>query len=205
MPNVNDILRLIDREIWLVTASHDGQRGGLIATFVNQASIVPELPRMLVGIAKQHHTWSLIEANGLFTLHLLDESHLDWVWRFGLQSSTSPLLREEEPGGHCSPLLLGEGLGVRVFDKFADMPTLDAVAWLTCRVETSMDTGDRTLYLAEVLDGKLEKPTPPLTLKRLLQLAPPERSRELRDGMARDAGVDAAAIQAWREGHKIGR
>ena len=177
MPDITDILRLPDRELWLVTAEHAERRGGLIATFVSNASIVPDLPRMLVGIAKQHHTWSLIEASRTFTLHLLDESHLDWVWRFGL------------PSGHDA-------------DKFADAPSLDAVAWLTCRVETSLDTGDRTLYLAEVLEGKLEKPTSPLTLKRLLQLAPPERLGELRAAMARDAVVDAAAIRAWREGHQ---
>src|SRR5207237_5109603 len=131
------------------------------------------LPGMLVGLANQHHTYGLIEASRAFTLHLLDESHLDWVWRFGLQS------------GHAA-------------DKFAGLPELDAVAWMKCRVETSLDTGDRTIYLAEVLDAKLEKSTPPLTLKRLLQLAPPERLRELRAGMARDAEVDAAAIRAWR-------
>ena len=174
MTDVNDIFRLLDREIWLVTAAHKGQRGGLIATFVNQASIVPELPRMLVGIAKQHHTWSLIEASGAFTLHLLDESCLDWVWRFGLQSGQDA-------------------------DKFADLPTLPALAWLTCRVETSMNTGDRTIYLAEVTASQQEKLAPPLTLKRLLTLAPPERLRELRDGMARDAAIDAAAIRAWRD------
>src|SRR5438105_2344098 len=143
MPDIIDILRLLDREIWLVTASHAGQRGGLIATFVSQASIVPELPRMLVGIAKQHHTHGLIEASRAFTLHLLDESHLEWVWRFGLQT------------GHAG-------------DKFAELPELAPVAWLKCRVETSMDSGDRTIYLAEVQDGKLERPTPPLTMKRLL-------------------------------------
>jgi flavin reductase (DIM6/NTAB) family NADH-FMN oxidoreductase RutF len=173
MPDINDILRLIDREIWLVSAAHENQRGGLIATFVSQASIVPELPRMLVGIAKQHHTWGLIEASRTFTLHLLDESHFDWVWRFGLYS------------GHAG-------------DKFAGLPELHAVAWLVCRVETSLDTGDRTLYLAEVLDGNVGKPTPPLTMRRLLQLAPPERLRELRAGLERDAVVDAAAIRAWR-------
>ena len=178
MPDINDILRLPDRELWLVTAEHAGRRGGLIATFVSNASIVPELPRMLVGIAKQHHTHGLIEASRAFTLHLLDESHLEWVWRFGLRS------------GH-------EG------DKFVAMPELNPVAWMKCRVETSMDTGDRTVYLAEVLEGNLEKQTPLLTLKRLLQVAPPERLRELRDGMARDAAVDAAAIRMWREGHKI--
>jgi flavin reductase (DIM6/NTAB) family NADH-FMN oxidoreductase RutF len=173
MSDINDILRLIDREIWLVSAEYEDRRGGLIATFVNQASIVPEAPRMLVGIAKQHHTWGLIEASRAFTVHLLDETHLDWVWRFGLHS------------GHAG-------------DKFAGLPELKAVAWLKCRVETSLDTGDRTIYLAEVLEGKLEKQTPPLTLKRMLQLAPAERLKELRDGMTRDAAIDAAAIRAWR-------
>jgi flavin reductase (DIM6/NTAB) family NADH-FMN oxidoreductase RutF len=173
MPDINDILRLIDREIWLVSAAHENRRGGLIATFVSQASIVPELPRMLVGIAKQHHTWSLIEASRAFTLHLLDESHVDWVWRFGL------------PSGHD-------------IDKFAGLPELNAVAWLSCRVETSLDTGDRTLYLAQVLDARLEKATAPLTMRRLVQLAAPERLRELRAGLERDAVVDAAAIRAWR-------
>jgi flavin reductase (DIM6/NTAB) family NADH-FMN oxidoreductase RutF len=185
MPDITDILRRLDPEIWLVTASHDGRRGGLIATFVNPASIVPEAPRMLVGIAKQHHTHGLIEASRAFTLYLLDESHLDWVWRFGLQSA--------------SPRPPGEGPGVRAFiDKFAGMPELQPVAWLECRVEASLDTGDRTIYLAEVLAGKLEKQTPPLTIQRLLELAPPERLQELRDGMKRDASIDARAIQAWR-------
>ena len=86
MPDITDILRLPDRELWLVTAEHAERRGGLIATFVSNASIVPELPRMLVGIAKQHHTWTRIEASGAFVLHLLDESHVNWVWRFGLQT-----------------------------------------------------------------------------------------------------------------------
>ncbi|MSQ95363.1 MAG: flavin reductase family protein [Gemmataceae bacterium] len=174
MPDINNILRLLDREIWLVTAAHQEHRGGLIATFVNQASIVPEAPRMLVGIAKQHRTWGLIEASRAFTLQLLDESHLDWVWRFGLAS------------GHGG-------------DKFVGMPALNPVASLECRVETSLDTGDRTIYVAEVTSGLLIKDTPALTMKRLLQLAPPERLQELRAGMMRDAAVDAAAIAAWRK------
>jgi flavin reductase (DIM6/NTAB) family NADH-FMN oxidoreductase RutF len=179
MPDTSDIVRLLDREVWLVSAAHQGRRGGLIATFVDQASIVPDMPRMLVGIAKQHHTWALIEASRAFTLHLLDETRIDWVWRFGLQS------------GHAT-------------DKFAGFPELTgAVAWMKCRVETSLDIGDRTLYLAQVLESRLEANTLPLTLKRLLQLAPPERLRMLRDAMVRDADIDAAAIRAWREEHNV--
>ena len=190
MSDINDILRLPDRELWLVTSGTIDEPAGLIATFVNNASIVPELPRMIVGIAKQHHTWQRIEASRAFVLHLLDESQLDWVWRFGLQT------------GHA-------------IDKFAGLETTASVtgcprlagtaAWLDCRIETSLDTGDRTIYLAEVLDGRLGKRTSLLTLKRLLQLAPPDRLRALRDGMTRDAAIDAAAIQGWREGHTIDR
>ena len=59
------LLAWMDREIWLVTASAGGRRGGLIATHVGRASIVPDLPRVLVGVAKQHQTWELIQASGL--------------------------------------------------------------------------------------------------------------------------------------------
>jgi len=188
MPDITDIQRLLDREIWIVTSATDERRGGLVATFVSNASIAADLPRMLVGIAKQHQTWGLIEASRVFVLHLIDESQLDWVWRFGLQT------------GH------------RV-DKFAGLPTTRSasgcprlpgvVAWVECRVETALDTGDRTIYLAKVVDSRLEKQTPPLTMQRLLRLASPERLQELRDGLVRDAAIDAAAIQAWRHEHRI--
>src|SRR4051794_28161309 len=79
-----ELLRRLDRELWLVTAGSGGRRGGLIATFVSQASIVPEMPRMIVGLAQQHHTRELVEASGAFALHLLGEDQVEWVWRFGL-------------------------------------------------------------------------------------------------------------------------
>src|SRR5436190_14102635 len=76
----------VDRQLWLVTAAAGGRRGGLIATFVSEASIVPDLPRVLVGLARQHHTWELVEAGGAFALHLLSAEQLDLVYRFGLTS-----------------------------------------------------------------------------------------------------------------------
>src|SRR5947208_9329120 len=76
----------LDREIWLLTASAGGRRGGLIATFVSNASLTPEFPRVVVGIARHHHTWELIEESGPFALHLLNADNAAWVSRFGLQS-----------------------------------------------------------------------------------------------------------------------
>ena len=176
-----------DRELWLVTSEHGGQRGGLIATTVSHASIVPELPRVLVGLARQHHTHSLVEAGGRFVLHLLGEEHLGWVWLFGLQT-----------GRHVDKLAQME-----VAQTARGQPRLvGARAWLECRVETALDFGDRTVFVGEVLDGIVDKPAPLLTMKTLLQLAPPERLRQLKEQMDRDAAVDRDAVLEWREQKK---
>jgi flavin reductase (DIM6/NTAB) family NADH-FMN oxidoreductase RutF len=174
----------LDREVWLVTAQAGTRRSGLIATFVNPATIVPEIPRLLVGLAKQHYTWELVEAGNAFALHLLGEEHLDWVWRFGLQSG-----REQDKF---------DGLPVR--NGATGSPLLDgAIGWLDCRVEARLDGGDRTVYLAEVVEGCVTHFAQPLTSRRLLELAPTECLAELKRQRHHDSQIDADAIVAWRQ------
>lgn len=183
---------LYDPPLWLVTAAHAGRRGGLIATFAVRASIVATLPRMVLGVAKQHHTWGLIEGSGGFALHLLHAHQLDLVWRFGLATGHqvdkfAGLTSAATPGGQ--PLIA------------------DALAWLDCRCEARMDGGDRTIYLAEVTDGGTHPDAgegegdngAPLTVRRLYAAAPPEQRARLDALYARDGAVDAAAILAWRD------
>lgn len=173
----------LDREVWLVT-SHDGsQRGGLIATHVGPLTIVPEMPRLMVGLAHQHRTWELVQASKCFTLHLLSEDNLDLVWRFGLQSS-------------------------RDVDKFAELDTgqapsgcpvlRDTVGWLDCRTETQLNIGDRTLFIAEVMQGEVTQFAPPLTTRRLIELAPASRLSEMQRQRHHDGFRDAQAVRQWR-------
>jgi flavin reductase (DIM6/NTAB) family NADH-FMN oxidoreductase RutF len=181
---VTALFAALDRELWIVTACAGTRRGGLIATFVNQASIVPDLPRVLVGLAKQHHTSELVETSGAFALHLIDKHLVDWVWRFGTQTGREIDKLEgltTHRGATGSPILS------------------EALCWLDCRVEARLDTGDRTVYLAEVVAGELKPAAAPLTVKRLLQLAPPDQLRVLKEQLLSDAAVDAAAIRAWRQ------
>jgi flavin reductase (DIM6/NTAB) family NADH-FMN oxidoreductase RutF len=178
------VLTRLDRELWVVTASPQGRRGGLIATFVNQASIVTDMPRVVLGIARHHDTANLIDASDAFALHLIGEQHIDWVWRFGLRS------------GHGEDKLAGL--------KFTDGPTgspilRDALAWLDCRVEARMDTGDRTIYLAEVIAGESLREGPPLRFSRMIELAEPERRRQLKEQIERDRMIEGAAIETWRQ------
>ena len=125
----------------------------------------------------------MIEAANAFALHLLGEEHLEWVWRFGLRS-----------GRHLDKLE-----GMPTTDGPTGSPLLtDALGWLDCRVEGRLDTGDRTVYLAEVIGGRLRRAAPPLTVRAMLRLAPADRLKELQEQMGQDIAVDAAAIRAWR-------
>ncbi len=178
------LFRRLDRELWVVTTRSGERRGGLIATFVSQASLAPDLPRVVVGLANQHATSELVAASGVFALHLLGEERLDWVWRFGLASG-----RDREKF---------EGLETR--EEVTGVPLLPgSLAWMECRVEARLDTGDRTIYLAEVVSAREFSPEPALTVRRMIALAPQETRNELQAQIARDSARDAVAIAAWRE------
>jgi flavin reductase (DIM6/NTAB) family NADH-FMN oxidoreductase RutF len=79
------------------------------------------------------------------------------------------------------------------------VPLLEGVpAWLACRVEDRWDIGDRTAYIAGVVDGERTSDGPVLTFGRLLELASDEQRRRLKALRERDAAIDAQAIDAWR-------
>jgi flavin reductase (DIM6/NTAB) family NADH-FMN oxidoreductase RutF len=181
---INQLLRLVDRELWIVTAAADGQMGGLLATFVSPISIVPEQPRLAVAISKQHHTWTLIEAAKCFAVHLVSADQRALAWNFGAQSGQTVDKFEGidwEPGTTGSPLIKS------------------AAGWLECRVEAQFDTGDRTIYLSEVVAGDLNRTFTPLTQQRFLQESTPDQLAVLKSQMAADAQIDAAATIAWRQ------
>src|SRR4051794_24352730 len=81
-----DFAALVDPPVWLVTAAHGGDRGGLIATFVANASLVPDDPRVLVGGAKPPFPGGLIARPGAFPLPLVPAAGAEWARRFGLRS-----------------------------------------------------------------------------------------------------------------------
>ena len=185
---ISKVYAQLDPPLWLVTAAAGGRRGGLIATTVAQASIVSEMPRQLITVNKRHHTHALIEGNGAFAMHLIDETQLDLVWRFGLQSGrdvdkfTGLLFRNGATG---SPLLP------------------EALGWFDCRVEARMDSGDRTIYLAAVVDGRMERTGPPLTNRCFFDIAPPDKQNIMNEQYEHDARLDAVSIQQWRDQKRI--
>ena len=123
-----------------VTSRWQGRNNVKIAEAISAASIVPEMPRVLLQIYKSIHSHGMIHKSGAFALNFLRQEQIDLIKNFGFVS-------------------------VRYHDKLksvafrsgeTDNPTLDDCwGYLDCRVVNSMDGGDMTCFLAEVIDGDI--------------------------------------------------
>jgi flavin reductase (DIM6/NTAB) family NADH-FMN oxidoreductase RutF len=123
-----------------VSAAHGGEASAQIAVSAHGASIVPDRPRVVVMLWKTNLTHDLALASRAFGLHLLRADQDELVHRLGFVSGrdTDKLAGlEQRVGASGSPLLD------------------DCAGWLDCRVVATMDGGDMTCFLADVLDGAL--------------------------------------------------
>ncbi len=180
---IEQVFGIIDREIWIVTAATGDRRGGLVATWVSQASIDREHPVVLVGIAPNHFTAELIDASGAFGLHLITEAQIHHAWNFAIGSG-----RDRDKFA---------GIEMSAAESFS--PILrDCLAWLDCRVFAVQRTGDRNFYWADVVAGESVSSGSPLTESRLIQLATDEQKQLLRAGRDADIAIQRPQQLAWR-------
>lgn len=176
----------VDPQIWLITSAAEGRNGGLVATFVTKASIVPDRQRYVIGIAKQHHTWQLIEQSGVCALHLIAEHQVDWVLQLGAASG------HETNGDKLSPF--------RQTTLTTGAPILqDALVAFDCRVEARLNSGDRSIYLLQVVDAMSQPQLlTPLRYSTMQSVLTDEQRSQLADLYRRDQQVDRNAINDWR-------
>jgi flavin reductase (DIM6/NTAB) family NADH-FMN oxidoreductase RutF len=133
-------------ELWspvaALTAAHGGRANGLITSTAVTAGLLPEAPRVSVVLARGSLTHELVLVSGAFALQLL---------------AAEPLKRALE---------LFRTLGFRSgsdTDKLASVqfhsgstgaPVLDeALAYAEARVVSTLDGGDVTVVLADVVAG----------------------------------------------------
>ena len=111
-----------------------------IAVAISAASIVPEMPRVLLQIYKTNHSHGMIYNSGAFALNFLRQDQLDLIKSFGFVSG-----RDQDKLKDV-PFRLGE----------AGNPLLqECWGYLDCRVVNAMDGGDMTCFLADVVDGDI--------------------------------------------------
>lgn len=143
-------LRLLDRELWIITAADGLRRGGLIATWVMPASIDRQRPALLAAIGPNHYTAELVQASRSFAAHLLKADQIELAWNFARDSGRfrDKLARlTTEQGQTGAPLVV------------------DCLAWFECRVFARHEAGARLFLWADVVAASSQPPGAVQTLR----------------------------------------
>ncbi|MFI5053476.1 MAG: flavin reductase family protein [Acidimicrobiia bacterium] len=125
-----------------VTTVSDGRANGLISLSFGPASVVPEAPRVTIGLTKYNLTHDMVLGSGVFAVHLLgnEPSILDASLAIimGLGGSSG------RDGDKLAAFDVDEGV--------TGSPILrDALAYVECRVVGSLDAEENTIFLADVV------------------------------------------------------
>ena len=133
--------------VFMLATNAEGKKNGCITNTCMQVANSPT--RVAISVLNTNYTCDLIKKSGVFTLSMLDQTvTFETIKHFGFQSG-------------------------RDVDKFegmklpADENDVPYMGWQTCamisgKVVSSQDLGSHTLFLAEVIDGKVLSENPPL-------------------------------------------
>lgn len=205
--SIQDVFRLVDREIWIVTsisrAAHPSKdaaekaandssvvrsssRGGLVATWVNQASIDSHHPSVIIGIAANHFTAKLIDASSAFGLHLLRPEQTDVAFNFAIGS-----------GNDRDKLADVASRSVETGSPILD----DCLAWLDCQVYYRFNGGDRIYYFADVVASEIAESSNarPMTESQLVAAATDSQKTALKESLDSDVIKQRPKYREWRE------
>jgi flavin reductase (DIM6/NTAB) family NADH-FMN oxidoreductase RutF len=188
--SIESLFKSLERELWLVSAHDGAPGGGLIATWVSQASIDREAPTVAIAMAANHFTRELIDAGKCsFGLHLLKPEQIELVWRFALAS-----------GRDVDKLA---GLVWQAGQQGAPLLN-DCFAALDCRIYDRHDGGDRIYYWADVVACTLDEKAcqegiRPLTDHQMIALASDEQKATLKASLLADAEIQRPLLAAHRQ------
>lgn len=182
--SIRSVLDLLNPPVWVITSATDAAAGGFVATFVMNASIVPDEPRMIIGVAQHHFSHSLVQSSRALRLHLVKTSDVDAVLHFGLQS------------GHQQSKIPWHD---RIVPGSSPPQLSSCVGQLTAEVETGFNTGDRTVFLCRITSGSRDTDEPVMTMRDLIPQLSEEQTASLREQLLADSDLDRRAIREWRQ------
>ncbi|MDT8323786.1 MAG: flavin reductase family protein [Bacteroidota bacterium] len=178
------IFSLTNHEIWVLTAHHEGRDNGQVATWIMPATLVPDRPRIVAVLSPQNLTHDLIALSGRFVLNLLAEDQADLLPHFGLASG-----RQVDKFAGDEPRRSPEGI-----------PVLDGCCgWAECRIVSSLDIGDRIVYVADILAQEIHPGMTPLRKKEAFAAQPQDVRRQLEEKHRVDGERDRIFIKTFTD------
>jgi flavin reductase (DIM6/NTAB) family NADH-FMN oxidoreductase RutF len=135
----SELLKKLTYGLFVMTAADGNERGGMVVTWVTQASFDP--PLVAVAVQNTSHTCAVTKQSGTFALNFMDDEQRKLAGAFGQKYK-------------------------KVGDKFQDhpqhpgaatgSPILDAAfGYLECRVKGWLAGGDHDIVLGEIVEAQL--------------------------------------------------
>lgn len=135
---LQEVLDKFHYGIYLITITSGGSHNGMIASWVTQCSHEP--PLVAVAIRNNRLSRSQITESLRFTINLLSEEALDSIKKFKIPDWKRKF----------------DGVGFELSP--AGSPVLhEALGFLDCEVERIVETGDHTLFIARIAQGRLNR------------------------------------------------
>jgi len=154
-----DLLRQLTTPVVAITCARASQRNGMISDGAIRASIVPDVPRLLVQIHKWHLTHEIVSETGRFAVHLLHQGQTAVVTTLGFASGRERDKLAEIP----------HRIGV------TGCPILeDCFAWFDCTVLNRMEAGYCTFFLGQAVEVGRGSGDEVLEPEHLRETLPPE-------------------------------
>lgn len=146
--SIEKVFRQILNGVFIITTAKDDKVNGMTAVWVARSSFKP--PLVSVSVGKTRYTHELIKESGVFAVNILSEKQIAHGKHFGFKSG-------------------------RKTDKFKDVdyttsktgsPILkDISGYFDCKVFSSCDAGDHTIFVGEVIDSEIYENNRPLLYK----------------------------------------
>jgi flavin reductase (DIM6/NTAB) family NADH-FMN oxidoreductase RutF len=175
------IFHLTNHEIYVITSAYGGYISGQVATWVMLTTLIPECPRITLSISPFNYTYDLIRQSQRLVVHLLAEGQHDWIPRFGLQSSRE-LNKFDDISG-----LRSTSQGIPILPH--------TCGWADCYVGQQIDTGDRVICIADVVEQHINPGRIPLRKQEAFAALGPDALQQLAQKRQQDANRDREYIK----------
>ena len=159
---LDDIARVMDEMpygLYIIGSKADGEVNAMMADWVMQVSFAPRL--VAVSFENDARTLANVRRSNVFTVNLLPQESMELAARFA-----QPYYGDKVKGrsGEEAAKVHHKLEGIPYSESARGCPLLgDALAWLECEAEQFLPTGDHTLVIARVLDGRVLRDAEPLT------------------------------------------
>ena len=175
------IFRSLNREVWVVTSSTAEARGGLLATWVSQASLDPEKP-VLPGLALIiTPDW---QESQILAAHLLTQDQQELAWNFARDSG-----RTRDKLAACA-----------LAESDSGIPILQAChSILVGSVFAKVETGDRVYFWADIIEAQCHSNSSPLCEQEFFRWCDDSRKIILKEDKHSDVALQREGQNEFRE------